>query len=521
MNHFFSSETATFATQFEKRQLSVMQTAQNAGVVKLVDTPDLGSGAARLGGSSPSTRTSLFSIQKSMATINREPIAPLHEKITVTVSTSDYNSSYESSLKKYAKSANIPGFRKGMVPTGVVKKMYGASVFAEEVLKSIENELMNYLQQENISYLGQPIPEDANDPAMFNHNEPKDYSFSFEIGLKPEFTIPNLATTPTTLHVVEATDEMIEEEIDRISRRLGKMTEPETVTNEEDVLNVSFQKSDAAGVVEEGAEKKENSLLLKYFSADTRAALMGKKKDESIVIQLASAFEEKEREWLAGDLGLDKDKAEDMAQSFLLHISKIAFVEKRPMDEAFFKDAMPGKDIATEDAFRTEIRNQIAAYWKQQAQHLLEHEIFRILSEETKMDFPETFLKTWLLKSSEKEQTEESVEKEFPAFINQLRWTLVSNEIGSQNAIQVAREEIMDSIRQQLMGYFGSMNMGGNYEWLDSYVEKMMSDKQQVEGAYQRVFSSKVLEWAASQAQPTEKIVSPAEFQELQGKHNH
>jgi len=191
------------------------------------------------------------------------------------------------------------------------------------------------------------------------------------------------------------------------------------------------------------------------------------------------------------------------------------------MDEAFFKDALPGKEIATEEAFRTEIRNQIAAYWKQQAQHLLEHEIFHILSEETSMNFPETFLKTWLLKSSEKEQTEESVEKEFPAFLNQLRWTLVSNEIGSQNAIQVSREEIMDSIRQQLMGYFGSMNMGGNYEWLDSYVEKMMSDKQQVEGAYQRVFSSKVLEWAASQAQPTEKIVSPAEFQELQGKHNH
>ncbi len=126
MNHFFSSETATFATQFEKRQLSVTQTAQNAGVVKLVDTPDLGSGAARLGGSSPSTRTSLFSIQKSMATINREPIAPLHEKITVTVSTSDYNSTYESSLKKYAKSANIPGFRKGMVPTGVVKIIFMA-----------------------------------------------------------------------------------------------------------------------------------------------------------------------------------------------------------------------------------------------------------------------------------------------------------------------------------------------------------------------------------------------------------
>ncbi|MEY3375882.1 MAG: trigger factor, partial [Bacteroidota bacterium] len=112
----------------------------------------------------------------SMAQINREQLAPLHEKITVSVSPADYNTAFEASLKKYAKSANIPGFRKGMVPTGIVKKMYGASIFTEEVLRSIENELMTYLQKENISYLGQPLPEDSNDPAMFNHNEPKDYS---------------------------------------------------------------------------------------------------------------------------------------------------------------------------------------------------------------------------------------------------------------------------------------------------------------------------------------------------------
>jgi trigger factor len=137
------------------------------------------------------------------------------------------------------------------------------------------------------------------------------------------------------------------------------------------------------------------------------------------------------------------------------------------------------------------------------------------------MVFPETFLRKWLLKSGEKDQTEESVEKEFPAFLNQLRWTLVSNEIGTQNNIQVGREEIMDSMRQQLMGYFGSMNMGGNYDWLDSYVERMMGDKQQVESAYQRVFSTKILEWGASQAKPTEQLVTAAEFAALQEKHKH
>jgi trigger factor len=177
--------------------------------------------------------------------------------------------------------------------------------------------------------------------------------------------------------------------------------------------------------------------------------------------------------------------------------------------------------LATEAEFRAELKAQIEGYWKHQAQHLLEHELFHLLSEETPMSFPETFLKKWLLKSGEKEQTEEAVEKEFPTFINQLRWTLVSNEIGTQNNIQVSREDIMDSMRQQLMGYFGSMNMGGNYEWLESYVERMMGDKQQVESAYQRVFSTKVLSWAASQAKPVEQIVTAAEFTKLQEKHNH
>jgi trigger factor len=248
---------------------------------------------------------------------------------------------------------------------------------------------------------------------------------------------------------------------------------------------------------------------------------MGKKKDDTLVIQLSSAFEDKERDWVSSDLGLDKNNSEDMSKYFLLKINKIGFVEKKDLNEEFFKEALPGKEILTEAEFRAEIRTQIEAYWKHQAQHLLEHEVFHILSEDTKMEFPETFLRKWLLQTNENKQTAEDIEKEFPAFLNQLRWTLVSNEIASGNSIQVSREEIMDSLRQQLMGYFGSMNMGGNYDWLDSYVERMMGDEKQVESAYQRVFSSKVLAWAASQVKPSENIVTAAEFLALQEKHNH
>ena len=214
-----------------------------------------------------------------MAQITRDQIAPLHERIKITVSPSDYNPAFEKSLKNYAKTANIPGFRKGMVPTGIIKKMHGAAVFTEEVLRTIEKELTQYVQTENISYLGQPLPEDENDPGTFIYNEPTDYSFSFEIGLKPIFSLPNFETLPTTLHLVDATPEMIQEELDRMQQRLGKMTEPETITKEEDVINVRFEKSDAEGNSIEGAEPKENSLLLKYFSESLRKQLIGKKKD--------------------------------------------------------------------------------------------------------------------------------------------------------------------------------------------------------------------------------------------------
>lgn len=299
------------------------------------------------------------------------------------------------------------------------------------------------------------------------------------------------------------------------------MTEPESVTRDEDVLNVKFEQCDGEGKVAEETSSKENSLLLKYFSETVRKELKGKKKDDSLVIQLSTAFDDKEREWVASDLGLNKDNAEDMSKHFLMQITKIGFVEKRELNEEFFKEAMPAKEIKTEEEFRDEIKTQINAYWKHQAQHMLEHELFHILSEDIKMDFPENFLKKWLLKTNENKQTAEDIEKEFPTFLNQLRWTLVSNEIASGNTIQVSREEIMDSLRQQLMGYFGSMNLGGNYEWLDSYVERLMGDEKQVENAYQRVFSSKVLSWAASQVKPTEKKVSAEEFNKLQEKHNH
>src|SRR6188768_211581 len=180
-----------------------------------------------------------------MATITRENIGNLNDKLTVNLSKEDYMASFEKSLKTYAKNANIPGFRKGMVPSSLVKKMYGQSVFTEEVLRTVEKELNNYVDSEKLDIFAQPLPFE-NDSRQLDMNQPGDYAFAFEIGLKPDINI-NLDDLKGTFYKITVTDEVIEDELNRLLSRFGKMTEPEAVSNQEEVLNVKLTEADAKG----------------------------------------------------------------------------------------------------------------------------------------------------------------------------------------------------------------------------------------------------------------------------------
>lgn len=457
-----------------------------------------------------------------MPTVTREQIALLTDKINVTVSKDDYMPAFEKSLKNYAKNANIPGFRKGMVPAGMIRKMYGAAVFNEEVLRSVERALMGYLQQEKLEIFAQPLPSTDNDPSKLDMNSPSDFVFSFEIGLKPDFKVVDLSSKSVGRYKVTVTDEMVNDQIEQMRQKAGTMTEPEAVGSDEHILNVSFVACDAEGNPNEGAAEVDNSLLVKYFSPAFREKLMGLKKDDSLVLTLAEAFDEKEREWLITDLKLDKEDPAAIGQSFKMTIAKVGFVEKRELNEDFFNESFPGKEIKTEDEFRAQVQADIQQYWDTQATNHLHHELYHVLNEETPMEFPEGFLRRWLMEGQEQPKTAEEVEAEFPTFRNQLRWTLVTDRIVQEQAIQVSREEVMDQLRQQVMGYFGSMNLGGaQFEWLDGYVERMMKDEQQVDGAYRRVLTEKIFQWAATQVTPMEKQVSVEEFTKELDAHRH
>jgi trigger factor len=455
-----------------------------------------------------------------MATVTRENIGLLHDKLTVKLKKEDYLPSFDKKQKEYSKTANIPGFRKGMVPVGMVKKMYGNSIFTDEILKSVEKELYTWLNAEKPEIFGQPLPL-ANDLRNMDMNNPGDFEFGFEIGLKPEYTMADIAKAKVTLHKVAATDAMVDEEISRMQVKGGKMTEPETVDNDENVLNILFTEADKDGVVVEGGVSKENSVILKYLTAATQKKFMGKKVGETVTVQLSKAFDDGKLEMFLQDLGFEKDDKDAAKKYFNLNIVKIGLVEKRELTEDFFKEIYPGKEIKTEAELRESIKEEIERYWEGQSRNQLQDQLYHYLLDETKMEFPAEFLKRWLQTGGETEKTAEQVETEFPAFSNQLKWTLLSDKLIKENKLEVGNEELREYMKVEIMRYFGTMNLGEDTGWIESYIDRMMKDEKQVDSSYRRLITDKLFNWIEGQAKPKEKIVTAEELTAMQHHHQH
>ncbi len=197
-----------------------------------------------------------------MATVTREPIGNLHDKLVVKITKEDYLPSFETALKQYGKNANVPGFRKGNVPAGMVKKMYGQSVFVDEVLRSANRELESYLKENKPEIFAQPLAMENSD-LQFDMNKPSDFDFAFEIGLKPDFEITPLNKKGTiTRYKIKVSDKLVNDEVENISRRAGKVENPETFEKDTDIVYASYEACDASGNVAEGTAKTEDVVTI-------------------------------------------------------------------------------------------------------------------------------------------------------------------------------------------------------------------------------------------------------------------
>jgi trigger factor len=313
---------------------------------------------------------------------------------------------------------------------------------------------------------------------------------------------------------------MVQEEVERLQIRNGKMTEPESVTGDDNVLNVKFTESDEKGNTIEGGISKDNSLLVKYFAADFRKLLMGKQNNDTILLQIGKAFEEKEKEAILADLGLTR---EDGDKYFSLLVTKVGLVERAELNEDFFLAVYPNKEIKTETDFRAEVKAEIAMHFEQQSKNQVYDQIYHHLVDHTKMEFPESFLKRWLQTGGEKPKTAEEADADYPGFSSQLKWTLVSSKIIADNKIEVLPDDIRDFAKQQLFSYMGGQlgALGDNQQWVDDYANRMMQDRKFVEDSYHRISTDKMFTLLEGQVSAKEEAISSEDFAKKLHHHHH
>lgn len=458
-----------------------------------------------------------------MATINRENIGTLNDRITVTVTEDDYNPGFQETLKQYSKNANIPGFRKGKVPAGLIKKMYGAELFPQEVLKAVENGLNDYLKEQQLDLFGQPMLQEKEAAPEVDMNQPGDYAFDFEIGLRPELDLDTLEKNLNfTRYKVQPGEKEIDEEIENLQQRGATFEELEEIKEAENIVNLSFQLADKDGnpLEEAEAEKREEKFRLDYFSPALQEQLKGKKKGDTLPVKLKDAFEEKELEWVLGDWKADKETAPE--KDYLLTLTKVEKAIPRELDASFFQEVYPNSGITTEEDFRKRITEDFQAQWDRQAKHLLEHKIFEQLVNDTPMDLPVAFLKKQLKTEGGKLKTDEEVDKQYPEFEKQTKWGIITSAIINKAQLEASPEEVKDSIRQQILGYFQMPAVTEeNQAMVEELTNRLMQEEKRVDEAYRTILTNKLFDWLTEKAEITDQEISTEEFIKLTQEHNH
>lgn len=452
-----------------------------------------------------------------MATVTRENIGTLHDKITVKLIKEDYWPSFEKSLKQYAKQANVPGFRKGMVPAGMVRKMYGQSLFGDEVFRSAGRELEEYLKGEKLAIFAQPMIMPAEQPLNMDMNNPGEVDFAFEIGVKPEFEIPAIKNkTALTRYKLNVDDKMVEDELDRIRKRYGKVEDQETISSKDDILYATYQVCDAEGNVADDAQLIEDTVLMEKLPAKLQEQLMGRSAGDSLVIRPADiATGDELNSFLKDPLKAGMEAAE---QHYKLSLTKVGLLVPRELNEELFAQVFPNEMVASEGDFKERIRKELGKEYEHITKERLQNEIYELLVHNTPIDLPVSFLKRWMREGQDKPKSETEVEKEFPSFDHQLRWQLISDKLIQENGIDVSLADVNEDIKDRVLAYFG-MEAGEDAPWMESYMQKVSKDQKTMDETYRRILFDRLFQWLETQFDVTEKEVTEEEFFKLNDAH--
>lgn len=426
--------------------------------------------------------------------ISRENVATLTDKIIIKIATTDYLPKVEKSLKKYAQKVDVKGFRKGLVPIGMVKKMYGNSILAEEINTMLQDELYKYLEDNKIDILGQPLP--VNDQKInLEINTPEDYEFQYEIGLQPTFTLSHIDAKPKyDQDAIEITDKMLEEEIDMLTKRFGKNDSPDDL-QENDIVYIELKEVNEDGSDKENAYTNSTSFNTNMIKASAKKdEFMKMKKGDSIVLDVFEAFDKSREDVMKFILNAKPEQYDTLGTFYKMTVSNTNRLVPATMDEAFFAQAFPNGDVTSEEGMRAKITADLKDYFMKSTERTVLQQLAKDLIDKTEMQYPTEFLKRWIKASNEKPISDEQIENEFDAFTKELKWSMICGKVTKENEMQVTPEEIKQYTRQMVQNQLIQYGLGYMPdEQLDNFGKRYMDDKKHIQRTHELLLEEKVM----------------------------
>lgn len=444
--------------------------------------------------------------------ITQEKTGNLGAKLKVTITPADYSERIEKSLKEQAKKANLPGFRKGMVPVAHIKRMYGKSILVEEINNMLSESLNNYLSENKIEILGQPLPLMDNEKA-FKWDGSDEFEFEYELGLAPEFDVNLSAKDKFTQYVVKADEKTLEDRIKNIRRSYGKMTNPE-VAEEGDVLYAEFAQLSPDGSVFEGGISNTASLRLDLVTdKKILKSLVGLKKDDVITLDLSKALNGDAAQ-IAKVLKIEESDAAELKSDFQLTVKNVNRLEEADLNQEFFDKLFEPGSVTDEAGFRDKIRAEVESMFVQDADRKLSNDIYADLLEKITMTLPDEFLKRWLKATNEK-LSDEELESGYDDFAKNLKWTLIENKIMSANDIKIEYSDVFQTAKQRLQAQFAMYSPSPMPEdQLAQYTTQFLKEKDNANRILDEVKAVKTFNHIKTIVTVTEKEIDYDKFLE-------
>ncbi len=432
--------------------------------------------------------------------ITRENIDALNAVVKVDIAKADYSDKVEKILSDYRKTANIPGFRKGHVPMGMVKKQYGQAVLVDEVNKLIQDALGKYLVEEKLDVLGNPLPK-AQDDLDWNSD---DFSFEFELGLAPQFEVKLKGKKAITQYKIVADDKMIDNQIKHIQKQYGKIVSQNEITENSEITG-KFTNEDAGidNVATFEVSKIKGKTNLKKF--------VGAKVGDVITVKTKNLFNDAHD--LMTFLKVSHDDAHDLNVEVTFEVSEINERELADLDQELF-DKLFGKDVVTSvTELKEKIKEDSEKQFAQQGDQKFLNDVTEYLIDTTKFDLPAEFLQKWMQTAGEEEMTEEQAKEEYEKSEKSMRYQLIEGRLITEHNLQVQFEELKSFAMQMIKGQmaqFGQMNP--SEKELEDIAARILSNQDEVKRLNEQLMSQKLLELYKTEANLKTKEITYDDF---------